>query len=439
MFGDNYTDIEIAKVSNMKKLAIIFTLLGILTATTYAYTPNSPEAVSLTLAQALDMSLKNSPAVIQAQGQLDTAKNKIAVVSANDNPTIGIALSATPWKNGSDTPTNNPLYTNSIAANYPLFTGFGNSSSISATECAYNAARYSLDDAVRQARVTTALYYLDCLNAIGDVKANRENVRNLQAHDDFVRVQYNVGKVSKLTLLQSTNELSQAKLKLIQAENILTKTFTQFKIQIGMPDSTQLKLNAEDKALDTPTQEVALAGYQSSRPDVLAQKAVIESDEYSVRAANAGWWPTVGLNATAGTNDQNLIYSDTGKYSWSVGATLNYALTDGGATTSAVKAAAIQLNNDNKQLNIISAQALADIKQNYSNLRDAEQALVVAQDGLSFAQEAYDISKESFELGKSDNLTYFDAQKKLLDAKVNYNKAFYSVIQASYGVVGAIG
>ena len=396
-------------------------------------------SITLTLDQALNLSLTQSPKVITAQGAFDAAKASIWMRSTADNPTLGLQLSATPWNYDSTSVSTNPSYTNSITASYPLFTGFENQANIDAATAGYAAAGFGLNDAVRNARVATSVAYLDCLNAKGAVDANRENVKNLQAHEDFVHNQYDVGRGSRLTLLQSISQLSQAKLDLIKAENSLSKTITFLKIQIGLSDAVQITLPDVTQALATPARDKALADYQTTRPDIRQSLIMLQADECNIRAANSGWWPTINISATGGTRDQNLIYSDSGKYTWGVGANLNYALSDGGSTQAAVQAAQIARDNDKKQLEVVKAQAYAEIKQSYDNLSDASQALVVARDGLAYAQEACDIAQESYVLGKSDNLTFFDAQKKLLDAKVYYNTALYGTVSASYGVLAAIG
>ena len=402
------------------------------------FAADTVSSITLTLDQALNLSFTQSPAVIAAQGSFDAAKANIWLKATPDNPSLGLQLSATPWSYDSTVSTN-PLYTNSITASYPLFTGFKNQATIDAATAGYVAAGFGLNDAVRSARVATSIAYLDCLNAKGDVDANRENVKNLQAHEDFVHNQYDVGRVSRLTLLQSISQLSQAKLDLIKAENVLSKNITLLKIQIGLSDAVQITLPDVTQTLATPSRDKALADYQTTRPDIRQSQIMLQADEYNIRAANSGWWPTISLSATGGTKDQNLIYSDSGKYTWGVGANLNYALSDGGTTRAAVQAAQIARDNDKKQLEVVKAQAYAEIKQSYDNLSDASQALIVARDGLAYAQEAYDIAQESYVLGKSDNLTFFDAQKKLLDAKVYYNKALYGTVSASYGVLAAIG
>ncbi|MFA6075487.1 MAG: TolC family protein [Negativicutes bacterium] len=422
----------------MKRL-ITTTIAALVLCGSLAFADNEVSSITLTLEQALNMSFSQSPAVITAQGAFDAAKTNIWVKSTADNPTLGLQLSATPFKANAQTPTNNPLYSNSITAAYPLFTGFENQANIDAATAGYVAAGFGLNDAIRQARVATSVAYLDCLNAKGDVEANRENVKNLQAHEEFVHNQYDVGRVSRLTLLQSISQLSQAKLDLIKAENTLSKKTTELKIQIGLSDAVQVKLNDVTKALDTPSRDRALADYQNTRPDIRQGTVNLQADSYAIQAANSGWWPSLSLNATAGTSDTNISYVDPNKYAWSIGGTLNYAFSDGGATRAAVQAAQIARDNDKKQLEVIKAQAYAEIKQSYDNLSDASQALVVARDGLAYAQEAYDIAQESYVLGKSDNLTFFDAQKKLFDAKVYYNKALYGTVSASYGVLGAIG
>ena len=396
-------------------------------------------SITLTLEQALNLSFSQSPGVISAQGAFDAAKANIWMSSTSDNPTLGLQLSATPFKSNAQTPTNNPLYSNQITAAYPLFTGFQNQANIDSAKAAYVAAGFGLNNAIRQARVETSGAYLKCLNDKGDVDANRENVKNSQAHEEFVHNQYDVGRVSRLTLLQSTSKLSQDKLDLIKAENTLSKDVTLLKIQIGLADTIQITLPDVTQALATPGREKALADYQTTRPDIRQSLIMLQADEYNIRAANSGWWPTINLNATAGTTDTNISYVDPSKYGWSVGGTLNYAFSDGGTTRAAVQLKQIARDNDKKLLEVVKAQAYAEIKQSYDNLRDASQALVVARDGLAYAQEAYDIAQESYTLGKSDNLTFFDAQKKLLDAKVYYNTALYGTVSASYGVLAAIG
>lgn len=424
----------------MKRLVTTFIIAAAMFCNGTILAADETSSITLTLEQALNMSLTQSPEVITAQGALDAAKVNILVKSAPDNPTLGLQLSATPISAAKgQTPTSNPLYSNAISAEYPLFTGFENQANINAANAGYVAAGFGLNDAIRQARVATARAYLECLNTKGDLSANRENVKNLQAHENFVRNQYAVGKVSRLVLLQSINQLSQAKLDLIKAENTFSNAVTQLKIQIGLADAVQVTLADVQQSLDVPARDKALADYQTTRSDVRQARVNLQIDEYSIQAANSGWWPSLSLNATAGTNEPNVSYVDPSKYSWSIGGTLNYAFSDGGATRAAVKAAQTALNNDKKQLEVTKAQAYAEIKQSYDNLRDASQALVVAKDGLAYAQEGYDIAKESYELGKSDNLNFFDAQKKLLDANVYYNRALYGMISASYGVLAAIG
>ncbi|HBZ34040.1 MAG TPA: transporter [Bacteroidales bacterium] len=181
------------------------------------------------------------------------------------------------------------------------------------------------------------------------------------------------------------------------------------------------------------------------RPEIQAAKLDIQSSEYDLKIAKAGYMPTLSLTAGTGTGwrtGTDFTFGEQMKNGWSntAGINISVPIWNGRQTKSAVEHSKIQqqqaeLNYDNMLETLRHA-----IETLWLNAYTAQQQYKANDAKLKAAQMAYELIEQQFNLGQKtatdllqQRATLFTAQQQKLQAKYN---AYYAVIMLHYYAQG---
>ena len=391
----------------------------------------------LSLDEAIEMALaQNTARKVTKKGE-DTAEAKVRQAKGSNGVSASLSDNLTTRKveGASGTNTNNL----SLSGSLPIYTGGKNQASIKSSEIGVDTARLATERGQENLKFSVIKAYYDALEAKKTIEVDQESVDNYQAHLTNVQQLYSAGSKAKIDVLRSSVELSNARQTLIKAQNSYEVKLANLRNYLNMDRDEPLTLTTDFffERFDTPMSE-AIAYAYGNRKDLQADAYVVEQRELDIKAAKAGFLPTVSLSVGAG-QENAFGSSSSSSNNVSAGLGVSWNIFDSGVTKAKVDEAKIA--RDVARLNLQKDQETADLtlRTAYYNMREAERRLDSTGDAVGQAEEDYYIAKEKYRAGEGLMLDIIDAQLALSTAQLNHISAQYDYARYKAEVENAMG
>jgi len=182
--------------------------------------------------------------------------------------------------------------------------------------------------------------------------------------------------------------------------------------------------------------ETYLQRAYSSRADYQASLAQVRAAELSRRAAAAGRYPTLDLNANLG--DIGVTPSQSNG-TWQVNGGLNIPIFAGNRVHSDVLEADARLKQARSQLGDLRGRIDYEVRSSLLDLTTAAEQVEVAHSSVDLAEQALAQSQDRFTAGVADNLEVVQAQEALAGAHESYIQSLYAHNLSKVELAYAIG
>lgn len=432
--------------------------------TTLIAQQRNPKVADMTLNDAVQISLKQNPTILNAIQQIRLTRGQLIQVVGQAMPQLGIASAYSqqaeslntqrarsstitiPGTNGakpivlelgSGGSNQNQTWNIQFQGQQMIFDG-AVFAGIRAGSAAYDSAFFSLrstiDNIVQQ--VIIQFYQVVLNRAL--IVAQQQNVALLEQQVKDQQNRYEAGTVPRFNVLQAEVQLANAKPPLIQAQNNYRISTYQLVQLLGMnyptgapsevPFNVVGNLGYSPRKINTDESiRVAIA----RNPALKAQRQNILANAANVNAQLSGYLPTinanVGYNIQNDTSSNNLTDNLAG---WFFGATGSWNIWDGGQTYGLVAQAKAQLMQSKNTYDNAIRQVVLDVQTAISNLTQAKETIDSTTASVVQATEAVRLSKERLDAGAGTQLDVLNAQTQLLQAQTNVLQARYDYIAA---------
>jgi len=302
-----------------------------------------------------------------------------------------------------------------------------------------DAARLQLERQVQTVLFTVAQDYFQALQARHQLQAAIDSLRLAQTQEKLVQAQYRTGAAARADVLTAQLPVAQAQLAVAQAANGERTQIVGLLNAMGLASNVNVKLKDDTSAGgNVPSADAVLAIAQTSRPDLLAARAALQSAIQSVHAAQLQRVPQISANASDGVESTAPGAPGFGN-SYSVGVSLAVPIFDGGAiraqTESALAGeATAQANERTSELGITQT-----VEQAYLGLLTAQAGLTSATAELSQARTVLDVTNAQYKAGVTTLPLLLNAQVGLTKAETDYAVALYAFKIAQQNMLFAEG
>jgi outer membrane protein TolC len=300
------------------------------------------------------------------------------------------------------------------------------------------SAQFSYKDARELVVLAVGNSYLQGIAGASRVETAEAQVTSAQALYDKAIDQQKAGVSPAIDTLRAQVELQTRQQQLIAARNDFAKEKLALARVIGLAPGQQIHLTekAPYQALTPQPLEVYLQHAYSSRADYQAAEAQVRAAELSRRAASAGHYPTLDLNANYG--DIGVTPAESNG-TWQVNGTLNIPIFAGGKVHSDVLEADAQLKAARSQLGDLRGRIDYEVRASLLDLNAAAEQVEVARSSVELAEEALMQSQDRFSAGVTDNLEVVQAQEAVASAHEAYIESLYAHNLAKVELARAIG
>jgi outer membrane protein len=267
---------------------------------------------SITLDEAIALSLRTQPGVIQAEAAVDNAAARVRSAKGAWLPSLD--LSASGNQNYSGVPSrvdpntglavgsSSGSVSSSLRSSVTLFDGFQRGADSRSARASQTAADASLVNTRYQQRLATTNQFLDARAASELLGVRQASVQRAEEQLKVSINKLNAGSATRSDSLRSRVTLGTAQLQLIQAQAELASAEAGLARLVGM---TGRIAAADDSSfynvMTSPLDTAALrAEAEAQSPQVQAAEANAVAAQADIRSARSGYWPTLSLSGNVG-------------------------------------------------------------------------------------------------------------------------------------------
>ena len=300
------------------------------------------------------------------------------------------------------------------------------------------SAQYSYKDAREVVVLAVGNAYLLAIATAARIETADAQVINAQALYNKAADQQKAGLSPAIDTLRSQVELQTRQQQLIAARNDFAKQKLSLARIIGLPPGQEFLLTekAPYQALTPLSLEVYLQRAYSSRSDYQAAQRQVRAAELLHRAAAAGRYPTLGIDANYGDIGVTPAQSNG---TWQVNGGLNIPIFTGGKVHSDVLEADSQLKQARSQLGDLRGRIDYEVRSALLDMNSAAEQVEVARSSVELAEEALTQSRDRFTAGVTDNLEVVQAQEAVASAHESYIQSLYAHNLSKVELARAIG
>ncbi len=387
---------------------------------------------SVTLEQAVQLTLEHSPTMAQAEGTIRTTTSAQRSAYGGMLPSFSVTSganrgSSTRFNSATNTTVSaaNQSYTAGLSASMDVFAGGRHLASVRQANADNAAADATLIQQRFAVTLTAKTAFFNVLRDGELVRVAQAQLEQAQEGLDAANQRMKVGSATQSDVLRAQLAVNQAKQALAQAQTTLSSAQFALGRLVGenAPVTATAPASLEPTALAVSAEQLP-ALVEAQAPTVVAAQAQVKSTTASVSVARAQYMPTVRLSA--GDNWLNQVASlGGGNTSWSFGLSLNYPLFNGFQREQSVENASVQSDVARVALDDARLNARATLESDLAALQLAEQQVQLTREATGVAQEDMRVQNERYRLGAGTMLDRLTSQSALVQAQTNEVNARY--------------
>lgn len=414
---------------------------------------------SLTLKQAIEIGLKNQPAIMAGTSTYRAGLARIGQAKSPYYPQItasgGYSRVSTTTEaivSGRPTIVNGQIqatapttervtretdqYTSSLGLNQLVYDFGKTSGQVKVQDLNTRSSRFDLANTKDVVVLNIRRAYYDSLQAERNREVARQAVHQFEEHLEQAKGFYEVGTKPKFDVTRAEVDLSNAKLNLIRAENQVRLARVALNNGMGVADAPEYTLQDRLAFAQYGLRfEEAVGKAYSNRPDLQSLIARRDAAKASVTVARKGYYPTVNGSA-------NYSYTGAGfplNNNWNYGLNLNVPIFSGYLTTYQVSEAQESYNKLSADERTLRLDIYSQVETAYSSLRQAEESITNAGVTVRQAKENLELATGRYNAGVGNPIEVTDAVVALANAEVAYTQALADHNKAQADIEKATG
>jgi len=411
-----------------------------------------PADEGLTLERAVEIGIKNQPALINRASQVRASEARTGQAQSNWYPQLsanagygrtkpvtgGRGLALAPGSPGLSTSSGQSYedYSSDLTLRQTIYDFGRTSSQVKVQNLNTDAARYDLESTRDDVVFNVKQAFFQVLQAQASRDVAKESLAQFQKQLERARAFFEVGRSPKFDVTKAEVDAGTAQLALIRAENQVKLARVNLNNAMGVPERYQYTVIDDKRAVGAvATFEDALQQAFSQRPDLLSVIRQKEASAESVKVAKTNYFPTLSGNASYSWYGTQFPLGD----GWNAGLNLTIPIFSGFLTKYQVAEA--QANRD-----VVAASELSlrqdivlQVEQAYLNFRESEERIVTAELTARQAKENYDLAQGRYDAGVGSPIEVSDALVSYRNAEIVYVNAVYDLKIAQAAIEKAIG
>jgi outer membrane protein len=325
-----------------------------------------------------------------------------------------------------------------VNANWTVWNGNRNTNTVKLNKLVEQKAAIDSATTANNIQEKIAQLYVQILYSNEAIKVNKESLKSSIQNEERGKEMLKVGKMSKADLAQLTAQRAQDEYNVINAESTTRNFKRQLKQLLQITDEEEFEVTPS-----MPTNEMAMQPIPAlnnvytlalaSRPEIKAYQNSIEQSNLQIKLAKAQKLPTIGVNASVGTNTTSMNNNKWGEqlktnFNAGAGVSISIPLFDQRSQKTALNKANIQKESALLDLKNEKTNLWATIEDYWLQATTNQNKYRSAQESTKSAKESYELLSEQFKLGLKNIVELRNGKDKLLQAEQSELESKYMTI-----------
>lgn len=399
----------------------------------YIFLLVSSSLYSLTLDEAIERALNNSPLIHKAKSNINYAKTGVVEAKSGFYPTLDAGFN---WQDSDETTafSFSPSHYYNLSAKYNLFNGFSDKANIDSKESQIQAQKLLLMAKKSDLKLEVIEVYTTCLKAKKSIQTQEDALNSLERSYNDAKNRYEQGMIAKNELLLIDVQRLRAGHSLSIAKSQLKKSrFMLWRILGGTLEDEELleEIKFEESTLEDF--QVLLKETFTNRAELHALYKERDSLESQQVVSRGAFYPNANISA-------DYIINDKERYSGAIvvqvkdqvqaKVTVRWNLYNGGKDEARRRGVIEKINSQNSDITAMKLDLEYQLYEVYESYNLAKSQINVSKKTLESALENYRITNDRYEYGQIDTLNLLTAQSDLTAARNDYNNASFEFFVA---------
>jgi len=410
---------------------------------------NAQASDSLTVEQAVNMTLESHPAIQQALQGVGAARARVSQSRSGLYPNIGgEGLYARIGPVPKITLPDRGALALYPEDNYDVHVG------ISQTVYDFGRRSRGIDlarsyqqtasDKVDLVKMNLAYQTIAVFNAILFLRQNiavlDEQVDALSEHLQVAQKKVQAGTATDFDVLTTRVKVDEVRSQRIDVANVLTKQEIAFRELTGLQEDTpvQLKGSFSVTQVDLNADSLVSAAL-NSLPEMKLSRNAEASASIQYRLASLGDRPSLNVNLQYGFKNGYYPNLNTWEANWVAGLQIQTPIFNGHRTRSQKQEAMANLNSARSNTSDIERRINADVRQAVADVQASLEKLKTSETQVERARDAVSMARVRYDAGVITNLDLIDAQTSLSYAELVHLKALYDFVNSRYALDKVVG
>ena len=421
-------------------------ILCVLTSTLFAQTGQTD---SLTLKEAISLTLTNQPLISQAVEQVNAVDARLKEQNSSYYPQVDGNLSyawigpvislAFPGLGSFDfnTPNNYDMH---ISAGYTLY-DFGKRDAAMDLIKSYKlSAEEKINLVKSNLSYSTIQTFYSILFLDKSIAVKNDQISTLNQHLDVTKKKVASGSATDFDVLTTEVRVASAENDKTDLENALSKEEIYLKSLLGYSASQPLNLKGSfSTSVQVVNEDSLVTQAFNLRPEIKLAKDAENSARLSKQVSALGDRPTISLDASYGLKNGFFPDLDVLRGNWVAAVSANIPIFNGYRTDAKVEEAEANLKESTQGILSLERRIKAEVQSAYSDWKTNIEKLDRTKLQVKQAEDALSRAELQYRDGVITNLDLIDSETTLAEARLLYLQVIYKNVLSRYALDKVIG
>jgi outer membrane protein TolC len=287
-------------------------------------------------------------------------------------------------------------YSATLNASQNVFNGFADSAKVDQAKAQVRVSEAGLQTTKAQISYDLKSSYAGLIYSKDAEKVSQEIIKRREENLRMVELRFQSGRENKGSLLLSQAYLKQSKLDYLKAQHVKETSTSDLKKVLGLDDERKLDISESLALVEPSGAEPDYRSVALTNPDRLSDLAQVSASEAALTGAKSGFFPTLGLTASAGQLG-TTFYPENDR--WTLGANFSWPLFNGGKDYASKHSAAASLYTAKSNLVSTERGTLSKLKLTYTKYVESAEELKVNDAFMQAAKTRAEIARNKYNNG----------------------------------------
>jgi len=403
---------------------------------------------SLTVKNAIDLTLKNYPLIQQATERINVAEAKIKeqqsslypIVNANASYTRLGPIPAIVF--GSETfelfPANN--YDVNVSLFHTLYDFGKRDAMIDLTKSLKQSEIDNVDFVKSALAFQTVQTFYSILLLQRSIAVKDTDIANLNDHLSFTNKRVETGSATDFDVLTTKVRISNAENQKLDLQNLLDKQIVLLKKLTGISYESDAKLSGDFSfnRFNVNKDSLLEVAFQQ-RPEMKLALDQENSAHLQKNLAGLGNMPSLNVNLSYGFKNGFIPNLDVLRGNWVAGVGVSVPIFNGFRTSANEEEADANIKVSETHTLQVKKDITAEVQQAIEDLKTKVDKISATEIQVNYAEESIKRANLQYKNGVVTNLDLLDSENSLEMAQLQYLQAIYDAIISNYNLKKAVG